>query len=230
MNCIIIDDDEMIRIDLEKKIAAKPMLNLVGTFSSALEAVETITNQKIDLIFLDIMMPEMTGIQFLKGLSANHPQIIFITSEKQFAAEAYEHEVTDYLLKPVSEERFLKAVFRAAENFNASVFSGNSKKFIFVRVNGNLVKIELSEILYIEALADYIMIYAPYSRYTVHLTMKAIEDSLSSNSFVRVHNSFIVNLDKISKVEDNMVLIDTKLIPVSRSRYKPLMSRLNLIS
>src|ERR1700747_166348 len=102
MNCIIVDDDEMIRIDLQNKINGKPMLNLIGVFSSAEEAAEIIMKEKVDLIFLDIMMPGMTGIQFLKSLSSNHPQIIFITSEKQFAVEAFEYEVTDYLIKPVS--------------------------------------------------------------------------------------------------------------------------------
>jgi len=230
MNCIIIDDDKMVQIDLEKKITGKTMLNLVGIFSSVLDAAEIIMKEKIDLIFLDIMMPEMTGMQFLKSLTSNHPQIIFITSEKEFAVEAFEYEVTDYIIKPISEERFLKAVYRAAEIHNASISSRESKKNIFVRVNGNFVKIELSQISYIEALADYVMIYTTGPRYTVHLKMKTIEDYLSSVSFARIHNSFIVNLEKISKVEDNTVIIDQKVIPISRARFKPLMSRLNLIS
>jgi DNA-binding LytR/AlgR family response regulator len=230
MNCIIIDDDEMIRIDLEKRIGGKSMLHLIGTFSSALEAAEFIMKEKVDLIFLDIMMPEMTGMQFLKSLSSNHPQIIFITSEKQFAAEAFEYEVTDFLIKPVSDERFLKAVMRASTNFNSSISSRESSKYIFVKVNGNFVKIDLSDILYVEALADYVTIHTTEGRYTVHLTMKSIEESLSASSFARIHNSFIVNIEKISKVEDNMVIIDKKLIPVSRARFKPLMQRLNLLS
>jgi two-component system response regulator LytT len=230
MNCIIIDDDEMIRIDLEKKINSKPMLKLIGTFSSPLDAVEIITKNKIDLIFLDIMMPEMTGMQFLKSLSSNHPQIIFITSDKQFASEAFEYEVTDFIVKPVSEDRFMKAVMRAAANFNSSVTSRNTTDYIFVKMSGNFVKIELSQILYIEALADYITIHTGTNRYTIHLKMKTIEEFLPSDAFARVHNSFIVNLDKISKVEDNMVVVQQKLIPVSRARLKPLMSRLNLIS
>ncbi len=230
MNCIIVDDDEMIRIDLEKKISGKPMLNLIGSFSSALDASEIIMKEKIDLIFLDIMMPEMTGIQFLKSLSSNHPQIIFITSEKQFAAEAFEYEVTDFIVKPVSDERFFKAVLRASANHNASISSRESSKYIFVKVNGNFVKIDLSQILYIEALADYVTINTTDARYTTHLTMKTIEESLSASTFARVHNSFIVNLEKISQVEDNMVVIEKKLIPVSRARLKPLMKRLNLLS
>ncbi len=230
MNCIIVDDDEMVRIDLGKKISGKPMLNLIGSFSSAIEASEIIAREKIDLIFLDIMMPEMSGIQFLKSLSSHHPQIIFITSEKQFAAEAFEYEVTDFIVKPVSEERFFKAVLRASANFNASISSRDSNRFVFIKVNGNFVKIDLSHILYIEALADYVTINTTESRYTTHLTMKTIEESLSASTFVRIHNSFIVNIQKISQVEDNMVVIEKKLIPVSRSRFKPLMKRLNLLS
>lgn len=220
----------MIRIDLEKRISGKPMLNLIGTFSSAIAAADFISREKVDLIFLDIMMPEMTGLQFLKSLSSNHPQIILITSEKQFAAEAFEYEVTDFLVKPVSEERFLKAIMRASSIFNASVSSRESNKYIFVKVNGNFVKIELTNILYVEALADYVTIHTTEGRYTVHLTMKAMVESLSVSSFIRIHNSFIVNIEKITKVEDNTVIIDKKLIPVSRARFKPLMQRLNLLT
>jgi DNA-binding LytR/AlgR family response regulator len=230
MNCIIVDDDEMVRLDLEKKVEGKSMLKLIGSYSSALEAAEVLSKEKIDLIFLDVMMPEMTGMQFLRSLSSNHPQIIFITSEKDFAAEAFEYEVTDFIVKPVTEERFFKAVMRASAIFQSSIASRDDNKYIFVKVNGNFVKIETAQILYVEAQADYVTIHTPAVRYTVHLTMKAVEDSLSPSKFSRVHNSFIVNIEKISQLEDNMVIIDKKLIPVSRARYKPLMKRLNLLS
>lgn len=230
MNCIIVDDDEMIRIDLEKKIASKPFLNLVTSCSSAIAAAEILLKEKIDLVFLDIMMPEMSGMQFLRSLSANRPQIILVTSESQFAAQAFEYEVTDFLVKPVSEERFLKAVMRASSLVQAPAPQPSNDGYLFVKVNSSLVKINISEILYIEAMADYVTIHTAEHRYTVHSTMKTIQESLPANHFFRVHNSFIVNIDKISVIEDNMVVINKKLLPVSRSRVKPLMQRLNLIS
>ena len=230
LNCIIVDDDEMIRIDLEKKITSKPFLNLIASCTSAITAAEILLKEKVDLVFLDIMMPEMTGMQFLRSLTANRPQIIFVTSESQFAAQAFEYEVTDFLVKPVSEERFLKAVMRASSLAQSSAPPPSNEGHLFVKVNSSLVKINISEILYIEAMADYVTIHTAEHRYTVHSTMKTIQESLPANHFFRVHNSFIVNIDKISVIEDNMVVINKKLLPVSRSRVKPLMQRLNLIS
>ncbi|MEO5644810.1 MAG: LytTR family DNA-binding domain-containing protein [Bacteroidia bacterium] len=230
INCIIVDDDEMIRIDLERKISSKPFLHLVASCSSAIAAAEILLKEKIDLVFLDIMMPEMTGMQFLQSLSSNRPQIIFVTSEKQFAAEAFEYEVTDFLVKPVSDERFLKAVMRASALVHAPVINPANENHLFVKVNSSLVKINIAEILYIEAMADYVTIHTAENRYTVHSTMKTIQESLPASKFFRVHNSYIVNLERISIIEDNMVMINKKLLPVSRSRVKPLMQRLNLIS
>ena len=230
LNCIIVDDDEMIRIDLEKKITSKPFLNLIASCTSAITAAEILLKEKVDLVFLDIMMPEMTGMQFLRSLTANRPQIIFVTSESQFAAQAFEYEVTDFLVKPVSEERFLKAVMRASSLAQSSAPPPSNEGHLFVKVNSSLVKINISEILYIEAMADYVTIHTAEHRYTVHSTTKTIQESLPANHFFRVHNSFIVNIDKISVIEDNMVVINKKLLPVSRSRVKPLMQRLNLIS
>jgi DNA-binding LytR/AlgR family response regulator len=232
INCLVVDDDEMIRLDLERKISTKPFLNLVAVCDSAMAAAEILLKEKVDLVFLDIMMPGMTGMQFLQSLSSNRPQIIFVTSEKQFAAEAFEYEVTDFLVKPVSEERFLKAVMRASSlmHNNPAVNNAVQENHLFVKVNSSLVKINISDILYIEAMADYVTIHTPEHRYTVHATMKTIQESLPAAGFFRVHNSFIVNIEKISVIEDNMVMINKKLLPVSRSKVKPLMQRLNLIS
>jgi DNA-binding LytR/AlgR family response regulator len=230
LNCIVVDDDEMVRIDLEKKISTKPFLHLVASCSSAVEAADVMMREQVDLVFLDIMMPEMTGLEFLKSFTSNRPQVIFVTSEKQFAAEAFEYEVTDFLVKPVSEERFLKAVMRASMYFNSVVAPAGQADHLFVKVNSCLVKIDSAEILFIEAKADYVTIHTSDQRFTVHSTMKTIQESLSSSQFFRTHNSYIVNLGKISKIEDNMLVINKQLVPVSRSRVKPLMQRLNLIA
>lgn len=231
MNCLIVDDDELIRIDLERKISATPFLRLVASCSSAMEAATIMAKEKIDLVFLDILMPEISGMQFMKSLPGKRPEIILVTSEKEFAAEAFEYNVIDYLVKPVSGERFLQAAIKANEASKKTEQPEEKSNRLFAKVNGLLIKIPTEEILYVEAKADYISVHMDDGqKHLVHSSMKAIEHSLPPAWFFRVHNSFIVSLDKITRIEDNMLVIDTRLIPVSRSRVKPLMARLNLIS
>lgn len=230
MNCIIVDDDEMIRLDLEEKINQTMTLNLVGSCSNALEASNLVMTQNIDLIFLDVMMPGMTGLEFIKTLSASRPELIMITSNKEYAAEAFDYDVTDFLVKPVAYDRFLKAVSKAKKNFDKKGTTINTiDDHIFIKVSSRFVKLELKTIQYIEALADYVTIYTATDKYTIHSTMKGIEVVLPVNDFARVHNSYIVRLDKITAIEDNSISVNRVTIPVSRNRFKPLMQRLKLI-
>lgn len=228
MNCLIVDDDELIRNDIENKIGKVKFLHLIGSVSSASAAAEFMANNKVDLIFLDILMPEMSGMQFLQSMSTHRPQVILVTSEKQFAADAYEYQVTDFLVKPFSSDRFLKAVMHA---FSLHKEEGTTSKsdHLFVKANGYLTRIETKDILFIEAQADYVTIHTATQRLTVHSTMKTMLSSLPQDNFFRVHNSFIVNLEKILRIEDNMVVIDKKLIPVSRAHIKPLMEKVNTL-
>jgi DNA-binding LytR/AlgR family response regulator len=230
MNCIIVDDDELIRIDLEEKVRQTMTLNLVGSCGNALEASNMVTTKSVDLIFLDVMMPEMTGLEFIKTLSASRPEVILITSNKEFAAEAFEYDVTDFLLKPISFERFIKAVSKAKRNFDKKGTTINTvDDHIFIKVSSRFVKLDLKNILYIEALADYVTIYTTTDKYTIHSTMKGMENTLPANEFARVHNSFIVRLDKISVIEDNSIIVNKTTIPVSRNKFKSLMQRLKLL-
>jgi DNA-binding LytR/AlgR family response regulator len=172
----------------------------------------------------------MTGLEFIKTLSASRPEVILITSNKEFAAEAFEYDVTDFLVKPVSYERFLKAVSKAKRNFDKKGTTINTiDDHIFIKVSSRFIKLELKNILYIEALADYVTIYTSTDKYTIHSTMKGIESSLPGNDFARVHNSYIVRLDKIQSIEDNSISVGKSTIPVSRTRLKPLMQRLKLM-
>lgn len=231
MNCLVVDDDELIRIDLERKIDATPFLRLVASCSSAMEAAAVIAKEKVDLVFLDILMPEISGLQFMKSLPGKRPEIILVTSEKDFAAEAFEYNVIDYLVKPVSNERFLQAAIKANEASKKTEPQEEKSSRLFAKINGQLIKIPTEAILYVEAKADYISVHMDDGqKHLVHSSMKAMEQSLPVAWFFRVHNSFIVSLDKITRIEDNMLVINTRLIPVSRSRVKPLMARLNLIS
>lgn len=184
---------------------------------------------KIDLIFLDIQLPDMDGLQLLDTLTSQRPSIILVTAKKEHAARAFDYEVTDFLVKPFSDDRFMKAVMRASRQRQNGSSNGATADHIFVRVNSVLEKISLSDILYVEAMADYVQIQGTKQRYVVHSTMKAIEQSLDPNRFFRVHNSYIVRLDKISRIEDNCVVIGDKVIPVSRAKIKTLLSQINML-
>jgi len=231
MNCLIVDDDNISRSEAEQLVKKISSLNLVASCSNALEAFNAIKTKKIELIFLDVMMPGMSGLELIKSLSNDRPQVILMTSEKNYAVEAFNYDVTDFLVKPLSEERFLRAVSKVKNNHQGN---GQGKveantDFIFVKVDSVLVKINTADILYIEAVGDYVSIHTTSSRYVVHSTMKSILDKLSLQHFLRVHNSFIVRLDKISSIEDNSIIINKNLIPLSRLRKNELMERLNLL-
>ena len=230
MNCIIVDDDEMVRIDLENKINQTMLLNLVGVCSNALEASNILMTQSVDLIFLDVLMPEMTGMDFIKTLGVSKPEVVIISSSKDFAAEAFEYDVADFLVKPIMYDRFLKAVTKAKRNIDKKGISINTiDNHIFIKVASRLVKIDLKDILFIEALADYVTIHTSTEKFTIHSTMKGIESTFPPNDFFRAHNSFIIRLDKISAIEDNCVIINKNPIPVSRNKTKNLMERITLL-
>ncbi|HEX8515315.1 MAG TPA: LytTR family DNA-binding domain-containing protein [Bacteroidia bacterium] len=230
MDCIIVDDDELVRLDLEEKVNQTVTLNLIGSCRNAMEASNLVMTRNVDLIFLDVMMPGMTGLEFIRTLSASRPELIMITSNKEFAAEAFEYDVTDFLIKPVAYDRFLKAVSKAKRNFDKKGTTINTiDDHIFIKVASRFIKLELRNILYVEALADYVTIHTPSEKYTIHSTMKGIEATLPSSDFARVHNSFIVRLDKIAAIEDNSISINHNTIPVSRNKLKSLMQRLRLL-
>lgn len=230
MKCVIVDDDKMIRVDLEKRISQLPFLELVGSYGSPMEASGKILSGETDLLFLDVELPGMSGLQFLETIEGIAPQVILITSKKDYAVDAFNYDVTDFIVKPVSDERFLKAVNKARKKFELADLTLNpGKGHVFIKVNSRLMKLDLKEILYIEALADYVNIHTEKHKYTVHYTMKGIESALPSHEFYRAHNSYIIRIDKINSIEDNCAMINGQPIPVSRNKYKPLLDKLNLL-
>jgi DNA-binding LytR/AlgR family response regulator len=229
MNCLIVDDDPMVRLDLEKRIGLMANLSLAASCGTATEAAGILLKENIDVIFLDIEMPGMDGLSLLKTMHPVKPAVILITSKKEYAAEAFDYEVTDFLLKPFTDERFLKSIMRASSHM-ASELSGSEKDHLFVKTNSVLEKIDLSDILYVEAMADYVQIQSDKKRYVVHSTMKNIENALPVNRFFRAHNSYIIHLNKINRIEDNSVIIGDKVIPVSRAKIKTLLQQINLLS
>lgn len=227
MNCIIIDDDELSRFSLEHFVKKTEQLNLLESFNNATDALNYIRNSHVDLIFLDVEMPEMTGIEFLSTFD-NLPQVIMVTVNKEYGAAAFDYNVTDFLLKPVEYVRFLKAIDKAKLIEDSLQIEANNLHDIFIKKDSKLVRIPLTEIYYVEALADYVNIYTAQQRHTVLSTMKSIENKLPKKDFCRVHRSFIIRIDKIKEIEDNAISISDKTIPISRSYKEHLLSKINL--
>lgn len=229
IKCLIVDDDEMVRLDLENRLRAWPGVQVSGSCASAIEASQYMLQNNIDLILLDINLPGMNGFSFMENVDLKDTQVVLMTGEKEHAVDAFEVDVTDFLVKPFTDARFMKTMLRVTKKRYLHKSTAIPADHIFVKVNSVLEKIVLTDIQYIEAMADYVSIQTTTKKYTVHSTMKSIEKSLPESDFIRVHNSYIVRLDQISRVEDNSVIIGQKLIPISRARLKPLMDRLNLL-
>ncbi|WP_435355081.1 LytR/AlgR family response regulator transcription factor [Emticicia sp. SJ17W-69] len=236
MRCIAVDDEPLALDLLEDNIRQIPYLEFVGRCRNAFEAIDLIQTEKaenrsIDLIFLDIQMPGITGVQFLKSMVSN-PMVIFITAYEQYALEGFELNIVDYLLKPVSFERFLKAVNKANElhQLKSNTYSTKNvfDEHFFVNAEYSLVKIRYADILYIEGLKDYIKIYlSTQSRPVItRMTMKSIEEKFSSMPFMRIHKSYIVSLNKIESIRNLKITIGTHLIPVSEQFSEDLMRRI----
>lgn len=233
MNCIIIDDDKLSRRIIEEFIHKTEFLNLVNAYSNAVEAINFLkSGEDIDLIFLDIEMPEMTGIDFLNTLN-NPPQVIIASSKGEYALDAFEYDVTDYLLKPISYSRFFKAVDKAYNRGNKVKIDSLGKDEIFIKRNSTLVRLNFDNILWVEALENYVIFNTYDDKFTIHFTMKAIEQKLPTSKFVRVHRSYIVNITSINVIEDNAIIIEVeegkKAIPIGKSYKEKLMKDLNLI-
>jgi DNA-binding LytR/AlgR family response regulator len=230
MNCVIVDDDEITRMDLEHKVRQVSFLKLLASCSTAMEATDVILNEQVDLVILDVMLPGMDGLQLMKALDHERPQIILVSSDKKYAVDAFEYDVTDFLVKPVLNERFFKAVAKAKKVYETiSGLSDHDDDSIFLKVNSKLVRIDTRDILFVEALADYVTVHTASGKYTVHSTMKGMEAALQEKNFFRAHNSYIIRLDKITSIEDSCMIISDKMIPISRSKMKGLLQRLKFL-
>jgi DNA-binding LytR/AlgR family response regulator len=226
IRCLAVDDELLSLELLEDNIRRIPFLQLKGRCGNAYEAMEIMRREPIDLIFLDIQMGGITGTQFLQSLSAmnSRPMVIFVTAYKKYALEGFELDVLDYLVKPVPFERFLKAVNKAAEYHSLkqqplAVIPAARADFFFVNVEYNLVKIVMNDICFIEGLKDYVKICLQGSDKPVitRLPMKVLAEKLPANRFVRVHKSYIIDIDKISSIRKNRIYLQQHIIPISDS-------------
>jgi DNA-binding LytR/AlgR family response regulator len=230
MTCLIVDDNEMARLTLRQLISNIGQLTIIGECTSAPEAFSLISRDSPDLVFLDIEMPGMSGIELLRSLPRK-PLIIFITSQKNYAAEAFELNVVDYLVKPITMPRLLQAVEKAKETLarSNSEIKSMEQDYLFIRDNGVLKKVKLEEILYVEAMGDYIKIYTQPRVYIVHTTLKAFEENATPGRFMRVHRSYIVALDKIETIENGVLNIMNTPIPVAESYRAQLIRKIKLL-
>jgi two-component system response regulator LytT len=235
MNCIIVDDEEMARAIIAELISRNKDLTFEKEFSNALQAIKYLNQNRVDLIFLDIHMPDFTGFDFIQTIK-NPPKVILITSDKAFALEAFEYEcVVDYLVKPITEDRFTKAIEKVKSyqtNSNSKqvvVFDEGDINEFYINIDRRLIKIEMALVNIVEAKGDYIHIKTEGKNYIVHTTLKKIEEKLPKDLFLKVHRSFIINTKKIIDIQDNSVLIGKEVIPVSQANRPELMKRLNVL-
>jgi two-component system, LytTR family, response regulator len=220
--CLLVDDEPMARDVLRRYIEKLPGLELVGECSNAIDALVFLQNHVVDLIFLDIRMPELMGTELVQSLR-NPPKIIFTTAFKEYALDGFELDAVDYLLKPVRFERFLKAVNKAFPRQDKMVhtdLTATEKKtendFIYLRVDRKLVKIVLADVLYIESAGDYSKVFTKEKFYVTRQTISAIEAMLSENEFIRIHRSFIISLRKIKSFTNELVEIGNKELPLGK--------------
>ena len=227
--CMIIEDEPLARNVLKKYIEDLPSLELVAVCSNALEAQGIVQSQNIQLLFLDINLPKLSGINFLKTLP-HPPMVIFTTAYPEFAVEGFELDAADYLLKPFSFERFLKAVNKALRKTgplsNAATGERNTSDFIFLKADKKVYKIDLEEILYAEATGDYVKIVTQDTQYIAHITLKKLLEDLPASGFVRVHKSYIISAGKIKFFEGNYVKVGNTDIPIGAAYREDIFARL----
>lgn len=228
IDCIIVDDEQH-AIDILLHYAGQtPMLNVVAATTNPVEALQLVATRKIDLVFLDIHMPELSGIDFIKAINGK-AKVILTTAYSEFALEGYELDVVDYLLKPIRFPRFLAAVQKAAKNLNEQQPVAGEDDYIFVKTEskGKLLKINLDDIDYIEGMKNYVAFHCGKSKTLVYTSMKEIEDRLPARQFLRVHKSYIIRIDRITGIEGNRVLLreTTADIPIGENFKNELMDR-----
>jgi len=228
INCILVDDEPLAREVLETFSAKVPFLNVVASCKNAYEALEVLQKETIDLIFLDIQMPDLSGIQLYETLTYK-PLLIFSTAYSNYAVSGFDLNAVDYLVKPFSFERFLKAANKALKSYTQNNqaqagISGNTREFMFVKDGTKIVKVVFQDIYYLEGMKDYVKIVMKDNYFLTLISMQKILDYLPSDSFIRIHRSFIVSIPQIDKVEKNRVVVAGKWLPVSSS-YKEQFSK-----
>lgn len=236
IKCLIVDDEQLARSLLEGYIKKLPHLSLVGSCKSSLEAMAVLQNETIDLILLDIQMPDLTGIEFLKTLNRK-PLIMFTTAYKEYAIEGYELDVIDYLLKPISFERFVQGINKVCERVNSrkqnlpnqtseNIEKKNTNDYLLLKADYKTYRVKYDEIFYIEGLREYVTYYTTQRKIVVLESLKKLEETLPVDTFLRVHKSFIVNTNKVKSLYGNQLEVDGKYIPIGKTYLESVKAKL----
>lgn len=227
LNCVIVDDSSLQRLSIVRLVQSHPSLNLVAEYNNAIEAKMGLLNNNIDLVFLDIEMPILSGFDLLDDLQQK-PQIIFITGKTKYAFKAFDYDAVDYLRKPITKERFLNAVHKAITNYKLKNDDGfDDEDFIFVKSNLKKRKVFLNELRYIEALGDYVKLITDHESLVVLSTMKSFAALLPQDRFMRIHKSYIVNLEKVERYNSKSVEVEKEFLPLSRNKKAELIEALS---
>jgi DNA-binding LytR/AlgR family response regulator len=216
IKCIVVDDEPIARKGISDYVLKIPFLKLEGSFSDGLSAMEFLNKYPIDVLVLDINMPEFTGLQLLKSL-IKKPVSIIVSAYPEFAVESFDLDVIDYLVKPVPFERFLKAMNKAKQYLELLQNNSASGEYFFIKSDNKIEKVSVDDVLFIESLHNYVKIYTTVKKYMSLLTLKALEEYLPGNKFIKVHKSYVVNTDKINSIEGDELNINSHKIPMSRN-------------
>jgi DNA-binding LytR/AlgR family response regulator len=234
LKVIIVDDEPMARNFLERYCEKNGNLQVAGAFEDAVTALAYLQKNEIDILFLDVEMPNLSGFQLLDQLPYM-PKVILTTSKTDYAFNAFEYGVTDFLKKPITFNRFQEAITKITDSLIEKVLQPVLKipavnlEEIFIKADGKLTRLNFKEILYIESLGDYVKYFTATKNYVTLSTLKAVEEKMGSTNFMKVHRSYIVNLQKIKDIQDNSLVIEGKVIPISKSFKSEVMSRINVV-
>jgi DNA-binding LytR/AlgR family response regulator len=231
MNCLIVDDNKIARTTMKQLASQVKDVIVAGECASAMDAYNELQELTVDLMLLDIEMPGMSGLELTKNLGNKKPVIIFTTSKKEYAAEAFELNVADYIVKPVTPARFIQAIDKAREilESNSEEVKINEEEFIFIRDSNVVKRLKLEDILYAESMGDYVKLHTAQKFFAVHTTLKAVEERLPVSKFIRVHRSYIVAINKIDTLQDGALIINNKPLPVSDAYRATLNKRMNIL-
>lgn len=230
MNVLIVDDNEIARDALSQIASRIKDVKITGECADALQAYNLLQEKQVDVILLDIEMPGMTGLELTRNLEKG-PVIIFTTSKRDYAVEAFELNVADYIIKPVTPARLIQAIDKARELIESAKeeLSVSEEEFIFIRDSNIIRRIRLDDILFVESMRDYVKLHTPQKFYAIHTTLKAVEDRLPANKFLRVHRSYIVAIEKIDTIREGLIIVQEKTVPVADAYRATLNKRMNVL-
>ena len=228
INCLVVDDEPIARKGMLEHVRQIDFLHCVAECRSAMEATQWMQAKPIDLLFLDIQMPKLTGIDFIKNLQ-KPPLVIFTTAYPEYAVEGYELDILDYLLKPVSFSRFYKASVKAYDYFSLkNTYDGkNQEDFFFIKCNQKIEKIKISDVLYIEGMSNYIIVHTAQKKYITYLTFKGVEEQLPQHLFILIHKSFLISVNAIKTIDGSEVVLENCSLPISKTHREEVFSKIS---